>query len=58
MRILRYLKATPGIGLSFSKNDHMQVEAYTDANYVGSIADKRSTLGYCTFVGQLGDLEE
>ena len=29
MRILRYLKATPGMELLLSKNSHMQMEAYT-----------------------------
>ncbi|PON59888.1 hypothetical protein PanWU01x14_156070 [Parasponia andersonii] len=31
-RILRYLKATPGKGLLFKKNDHFLVEVYTDAD--------------------------
>ncbi|XP_028085437.1 uncharacterized protein LOC114286470 [Camellia sinensis] len=51
MRILRYLKASPGKGLYFSKHDHLSVEAFTDANWVGSITDRRSTSEYCTFVG-------
>ena len=50
-RILRYLKSTPGKGLLFSKNNHLRVEAYTNADWVGSITDRRSTSGYCTFVG-------
>ena len=32
MKILRYLKRSPGKGLLFSKNHHLQVEAYTDAD--------------------------
>ena len=28
----------------------MQVKAYNDVDYVGPILDKRSSLGYCTFV--------
>ncbi|XP_028115337.1 pentatricopeptide repeat-containing protein At1g62930, chloroplastic-like [Camellia sinensis] len=51
MRILRYLKSSPGKGLYFSKHDHLSVEAYTDADWAGSITDRRSTSGYCTFVG-------
>ena len=36
----------------FSKNvDHRKVAAYTDADWVGSIDDRRSTSGYFTFVG-------
>ena len=26
------------------------MEAFTDANCVGSVSDRRSTFGYCTFV--------
>ena len=50
-RILHYLKATPGKGLLFKKNDGLNPEAYTDADYAGSIVDRRSTSGYCTFLG-------
>ena len=50
-RILRYLKGTLGKGLIFKKCGHLHVEAYTDADWVGSIVDRRSTSGYCKFVG-------
>ena len=33
------------------KNNHLQVEAYTNSIYGGSVIDRRSTSGYCTFVG-------
>jgi len=29
----------------------MTLEAYTDADYAGSLIDRRSTSGYCTFLG-------
>ena len=50
-RILKYLKGTPGKGLLFEKHGHLQVEVYTDADWAGSVIDRRSTSGYCTFVG-------
>lgn len=50
-RILRYLKGTPGKGLIFRNKGHIQVEAYTDVDWEGNINDRRSTSGYCTFVG-------
>jgi len=29
----------------------MILEAYTDADYAGLVVDRRSTFGYCTFLG-------
>ena len=51
MRILRYLKSSPGKGLMFLKNDHLNVDGYTDADWAGNITDSKSTSGYFTFVG-------
>ncbi len=49
-RILQYLKATPGRGLLFKRGEKLTLEAYTDADYAGSVSDRRSTSGYCTFL--------
>jgi hypothetical protein len=51
IRILRYLKGTPSKGIKFEKNRHVEIEGYTDADWVGSIIDRKSTSGYFTFVG-------
>nr|ABA93730.1 retrotransposon protein, putative, unclassified [Oryza sativa Japonica Group] len=50
-KILRYLKGTPGKGLWFRKNGHLNVEGYCDADWASSMDDRRSTSGYCVFVG-------
>ena len=49
--ILKYLKSTPGKELLFKKHNHLNVEGYSDAEWAGSINDKRLTSGYFTFVG-------
>ncbi|XP_050147468.1 uncharacterized protein LOC126622789 [Malus sylvestris] len=49
-RILRYLKMAPGRCLFFSKNGHLNVEGYTDADWAGSITNRRSTSGYFTML--------
>ena len=49
-KILRYLKGSLGRGLFFKKSDSKKVEIYTDADWVGSTDDRRSTIGYCTYV--------
>ena len=52
MRILRYLKSAPGNDILFTKNvDCQRIDAYSDADWAGAIDDRRSTLGYFTFVG-------
>ena len=50
-RILHYLKANPGKGILFRRNERVVLEAYIDADYAGSPVDRRSTSGYCTFLG-------
>ncbi|RVW33188.1 Retrovirus-related Pol polyprotein from transposon RE2 [Vitis vinifera] len=47
-KILRYLKGSPGRGLFFKKSDSKKVEIYTDADWVRSTDDRRSTTSYCT----------
>nr|AAS79742.1 hypothetical protein [Oryza sativa Japonica Group] len=42
-RILRYLKGTPGKGLWFRKNGHLNMEGYCDADWASSMDDRRST---------------
>ncbi|RVW99728.1 Retrovirus-related Pol polyprotein from transposon RE1 [Vitis vinifera] len=49
-KILRYLKGSPGRGLFFKKSDSKKVEIYTDADWAGSADDRKSTIGYCTYV--------
>ena len=51
-RILRYLKSSPGKGLMFSKNDHLRINGYADADWAGNISGRRSTLGYFMFAGR------
>lgn len=49
-QILRYLKGTPERGLFFKKSAERTVEAFTDADWAGSLKDRRSTTRYCTFI--------
>ncbi|XP_078160139.1 uncharacterized protein LOC144555617 [Carex rostrata] len=49
-RILRYLKGTPGQGIWMRKNNTNDVVGFSDADWAGS-CDRKSTTGFCTFVG-------
>jgi len=51
MRILQYLKSSPGKGIMFTKGDTLNIEGYTNADWASSIDDRSSTTGYLTFVG-------
>ncbi|RVW96191.1 Retrovirus-related Pol polyprotein from transposon RE1 [Vitis vinifera] len=51
IRILRYIKSTPGQGVLYENRGHTQVVGYTNADWAGSPTDRRSTFGYCVFIG-------
>ncbi|GKB83042.1 retrovirus-related pol polyprotein from transposon RE2, partial [Tanacetum coccineum] len=50
-RILRYLKGTIGRGIMMTKNGHKNIVGYSDSDWAGNSLDRRSTTGYCVFVG-------
>ncbi|XP_028106196.1 uncharacterized protein LOC114305326 [Camellia sinensis] len=49
-RLLRYLKGTLGYGLQFSLGP-LTLHAFSDSNWAGDSLDKRSTIGFCIFLG-------
>lgn len=52
-RILRYLQGTSSYGLTLrsSSNLKLSFQAYTDADWAGDQTDRRSTSGYCVYLG-------
>jgi hypothetical protein len=50
-QILRYLKSAPGKGLIYRKNGHLNIEGYCDSDWASCADDRKSTSGYCIFVG-------
>ncbi|KAM1285641.1 hypothetical protein EV1_028200 [Malus domestica] len=49
-RILHYLKGTIGTGIVMKRVGNAHIVGYTDADWGGFKIDRRSTIGYCTFV--------
>jgi Reverse transcriptase (RNA-dependent DNA polymerase) len=49
-KILRYLKKTPRKEILMKNNNTNEICGYSDADWAGSF-DRKSTTGYCTFVG-------
>ncbi|GKU90857.1 hypothetical protein SLEP1_g4801 [Rubroshorea leprosula] len=51
LRIIRHVKGTLFHGLHFSAHSSLVVRAYSDADWAGDLIDRRSTIGYCLFLG-------
>lgn len=50
-RILRYLNGTESYGIVLSSSDNLSLTAYSDADWGGCPDTRRSTSGYCVFLG-------
>jgi len=51
IRILKYIKGSPGKGLLYGHSNHSKVICYSDADWAGSLSSRRSTSGYCVLIG-------
>lgn len=49
--ILRYLRGTPTHGLTFQASADFTLSCFTDADWASCSDDRRSTSGYCSFLG-------
>ncbi|XP_022019375.1 uncharacterized mitochondrial protein AtMg00810-like [Helianthus annuus] len=50
-RIIRYLQGTVDYGLHLHSSSTLSIRAYTDADWVGCPDTRRSTSGYCVYLG-------
>lgn len=48
--VLRYLKETPNLGIKFTADSMMKLECFTDADWGGNLADRKSTSGVMCFL--------
>lgn len=51
LSVVRYLKNALGQGLFFSSNSDFRLRAYCDSDWAGCPITRRSTIGYCVFLG-------
>jgi Reverse transcriptase (RNA-dependent DNA polymerase) len=50
-RILRFLQGTLHHGILIQPATELQIHAYSDADWAGSVDDRKSTSGFCIFLG-------
>ena len=50
-RIIKYIKGTVTMGISFNKETDCTLRVYSDSDYAGCQNTSRSTGGFCTFLG-------
>ena len=50
-RILRYIRGTMGLGLTLTASSSTDLVAYSDADWAGCPDTRRSTSGYCVYLG-------
>lgn len=50
-RILRYVKGTTELGINIKQDCHSTLMCYSDSDWAGCKVTRRSTGGFCTFLG-------
>ena len=45
-KALRYVQGTKGLMLTYRRSDSLEIEGYSDSDFVGDIDDRKSTSGY------------
>ncbi|PNX96035.1 putative copia-type protein, partial [Trifolium pratense] len=50
-RVIRYLKHNPGRGILLPRSSDLQILGFSDSDWAGCLDTRKSTTGYCFFIG-------
>ena len=50
-RVLRYIKGSPSRGIFFPSENDMKLRAFSDSDWASCDITRKSTTGYCIFIG-------
>ena len=45
-KVLRYVRGTTGLILTYKKSDTLEIEGYSDSDFARDVDDRKSTSGY------------
>ncbi|KAJ0459040.1 putative RNA-directed DNA polymerase [Helianthus annuus] len=51
LRLLRYLKSSPGLGIVFKKGVDLLLTCYADSDWAKCLVSRKSVTGFCVFLG-------
>ncbi|KAM0050951.1 putative RNA-directed DNA polymerase [Helianthus debilis subsp. tardiflorus] len=52
LRLLRYLKQSPGKGLTFKKSNELNLYGFADSDWAKCLSTRKSVTGFCVFLGE------
>ncbi|KAJ0536362.1 putative RNA-directed DNA polymerase [Helianthus annuus] len=52
LRLLRYLKLSPGKGLLFKRSNNFDLSCFADSDWAKCVDTRRSVTGFCIFLGE------
>ena len=57
-KVLRYVRGTTGLMLTYRKSESLEIERYSDADFAGDADDIKSTSGYIFTLAKGSDIME
>ncbi|KAJ0837766.1 putative RNA-directed DNA polymerase [Helianthus annuus] len=52
LRLLRYLKRSPGKGLTFKKSNELKLYGFADSDWAKCLSTRKSVTGFCIYLGE------